>query len=84
MSQIEKLKRKFYSKPVRNDMTYDEIIRLAEDYGCEVLSGGRHPIRIVDRKSGRLIPIPRHGKCVQEAYIMQLRELFDIIEARKQ
>ncbi|MBR5337750.1 MAG: hypothetical protein IK152_07180 [Lachnospiraceae bacterium] len=81
MSTIEKLKKKFYQKPVRNDMTIDEIVRLAKAYGCEVLTGGNHQIRICHRASGRIIPIPRHGKNVKEAYVMELRELFDEIEA---
>ena len=83
MSQIDKLRKKFYSKPVRNDMTYDEIIKLADYYNCKVISGGTHPIKIVDKESGTVIPIPRHGSCVKEAYIAQLIELFDTIEARR-
>ena len=83
MSQIEKLRKKFYSKPVRSDMTYDEIIKLSESYGCKVISCGNHPIKVVDKESGTVIPIPRHGNCVKEAYIIQLRELFDTIEARR-
>ena len=83
MSQIDKLRKKFYSKPVRNDMTYDEIIKLADYYNCKDISGGTHPIKIVDKESGTVIPIPRHGSCVKEAYIAQLRELFDTIEARR-
>lgn len=82
MSQIEKLKTKFYSKPVRNDMTYDEIKSLAESYGCTVIPGGKHPMKIVDKLSGTVIPIPKHGKCVKEAYITELRNLFNIIEER--
>ena len=81
MSTIEKLKKKFYEKPVRNDMTIDEVIRLSKYYGCEVITGGNHQVRIVHRKSGRLIPIPCHGKNVKEAYIMELRELFDEIDS---
>ena len=81
MSTIEKLKKKFYEKPARNDMTIDELIRLAKAYGCMVLTGGNHQIRIVHKPTGRVIPIPNHGKTVKEAYIMELRELFDEIEA---
>ena len=81
MSTIEKLKKKFYEKPVRNDMTIDEVIRLAKHYGCDVLTGGNHQTRIVHKESGRVIPLPRHGKTVKEAYIMELRELFDEIDS---
>ena len=63
-------------------MTIDEVIRLSKYYGCEVLTGGNHQVRIVHRESGRLIPIPCHGKNVKEAYIMELRELFDEIDSK--
>ena len=79
MSTIEKLKQKFYEKPVRNDMTVNEVTRLARAYGCEILTGGNHQIRIVHKPSGRVIPLPSHGNRVKEAYIMELRELFDEI-----
>lgn len=82
MSQLEKLKRKLREKPTRNDMTYEEIERLARHYGCIVKTGGKHPIIVVDKESGRIIPVPAHGKCVKEAYITQLKDLFDEIEAR--
>lgn len=78
MSQIKKLQKKFFSKPIRNDMTFDEIVTLASAYGCTIKQGGNHTC-IVHMESGRLIPIPRHGKCVKEAYIKQLRDLFEEI-----
>ena len=82
MSTIEKLKKKLYEKPIRNDMTLNEIIRLAKAYGCEILTGGNHQIHIVHRESGRVIPLPRHGNIVKEAYILELRELFEEIETK--
>ena len=84
MSTIEKLKEKFYEKPVRNDLTISEVIRLAESFGCIVVTGGNHQIRIVHKPSGTVIPIPQHGKTVKEAYIMELRDLFDAIEGKKE
>ncbi len=81
MSTIEKLKKKFFEKPVRNDLTVDEVVRLARAYGCTVLTGGNHQIRIVHKPTGRVIPVPSHGKTVKEAYVMELRELFDEIES---
>lgn len=84
MSQIEKLKEKFYSKPIRNDMTFDEIIKLAKAYGCIVDGGGKHPIHIVHPATGTVIPIPRHGNTVKEAYIKQLRTLFEAIGENKE
>ena len=65
--------------PVRNDMTFDEIEVLARAYGCIVRSGGKHGLQIAHKASGTVIPIPRHGKTVGEAYIWQLRDLFDLI-----
>lgn len=59
-------------------MTFSEIRKLAEAYGCIVESGGKH-MHIVHRDLNRVIPIPIHGKNVQEAYIKQLKELFDLI-----
>lgn len=81
MSKIEKLKNKFYEKPVRNDLTIDEVVRLAKAYGCDIYTGGNHQIRIVHKESGRVIPLPRHGKSVKEAYVLELRELFDEIDS---
>lgn len=82
LSQIEKLLKKFREKPTRNDMTYEEVKKLAAYYGCIIRSGGKHPIIVCDKESGKIIPIPGHGKYVKEAYIAQLRELFYEIEER--
>lgn len=83
VSAIEKLKDKFNRKPVPNDITHADVIRLAEYYNCEIYTGGKHPIRIVDKESGTVIPIPVHDKCVKEAYIKELKDLFNIIEERR-
>lgn len=81
LSQIEKLIAKFQEKPTRNDITYDEVKRIARYYGCEIKSGGKHPIIVVSKNPVKIIPIPGHGKFVKEAYITQLKELFAEIEA---
>ncbi len=83
LSTLEKLKTKFYRVPVPNDITYDEMIRLARSYGCAIKAGGKHPIKIIDIDSGTVIPIPVHGKFVQEVYICQLKEMFREIESRQ-
>ena len=82
MSTLEKLKAKFNEKPIPNDITFDEVERLANAYGCRVIAGGKHSKKIADVQSGTVIPIPMHGKYVQEAYIKELKELFAEIEAR--
>ena len=81
MSRIQKLKDKFYEKPIRNDLTFDEIETLAKHYGCIVRAGGNH-MQIVYRPLNRIIPSPRHGKTVKEGYIKQLKELFDLIDGQ--
>ena len=80
MSTLEKLKAKFNEKPIPNNISFDEVERLAKSYGCGVVSGGKHSKKIVDVPSGTVIPIPMHGKYVQEAYIKELKDLFAEIE----
>ena len=38
--------------------------------------------KVVDIPNGTVIPIPMHGKYVQEAYIKELKDLFAEIEGR--
>lgn len=80
VSKIDKLREKFFRKPIPNDITFNELIKLSKSYGLEVVSGGNHPIKIVHKKSGTVIPIPRHGNCVDEAYIKQVRDLLDELD----
>ena len=82
MSKIEKLKQKFYRKPIPNDITFAEIEVLAKYYGCIVRAGTNH-MHIVYPRLGRVIPIPTHNKHIGEVYIKQLKELFREIEARE-
>ena len=82
MSTLEKLKEKFHEKPIPNNISFDEVARLAKSYGCSVVAGGKHSKKIVDVPSGTVIPIPVHGKYVQEAYIKELKDLFAEIENR--
>lgn len=79
MSTIEKQIQKFYKKPIPNDITFAEVQSLAEHFGCIVVGGGNH-MKVVHRTSGTVIPIPRHGETVKEAYIKQLKNLFDSIK----
>ena len=82
MSTLEKLKAKFREKPIPNNISFEEVERLASAYGCRVISGGKHSKKVVDVPSGTVIPIPMHGKYVQEAYIKELKDLIAEIEAR--
>lgn len=80
MSTIEKRIKKFYRKPIPNDITFDDVETLAYYYGCIIKTGGKHGIKVAHVPSGTVIPIPRHGKNVEEAYIKQLKDLFDSIK----
>ena len=75
MSQREKLRKRFFKKPIPNDITYEELETLAKGYGLIVVPGGKHPMKIVHRESGTVIPIPVHGKTVDEAYIKEVKRL---------
>lgn len=84
MGTLEKRLKKFNRKPIPNDITFDDIEVIATYYGCIIDSGGKHGKKIVYPPLGRVIPIPMHGKCIKEAYIKELKELFsEIEEARK-
>ena len=80
MSTIEKRIKKFYSKPIPNDITFEDIEALATYYGCQISSGGNHSKKVVHVPSGTVIPIPIHGKTIKEAYIKELKKLFDSIK----
>lgn len=81
MSTLKKRLSKFYRKPVPSDITFEDVEVLARYFGCHVISGGNHR-KIVHVPSGTVIPIPVHGKTVKEAYIKQLKMLFDMIKER--
>lgn len=81
MSKLEKLRRKLFEKPCRNDMTFSEIEKLARSYGCEICGGGKHSYHVVHKPTGTVIPIPVHGDTVGEAYIGELQKLFRQIES---
>ena len=80
MSSFEKRYMWFCRKPIPNDITFEDIEVIAKHFGCMVVTGGNHSKKIVHKPSGTVIPIPMHGKYVGEAYIKQLKKLFDRIE----
>lgn len=80
MSSIEKRIKKFYRKPIPNDITFDDVEALASYYGCIIKPGGNHSKKVVHVPSGTVIPIPMHGKTIKEAYVKQLKDLFDLIK----
>ena len=80
MSQIQKLIDKLNRKPTPNDMTFEELSRIAKHYGCIIESRGNHQRAIVHEESGTVIPIPCHSKHVNVAYIREVKELFAAIQ----
>ncbi|MCM1267598.1 MAG: hypothetical protein NC302_06805 [Bacteroidales bacterium] len=80
MTTIDKRIEKFYRKPIPNDITFSDVEALAHYYGCEIKTGGNHSKKVVHRPSGTVIPIPIHDKCIGEAYVKELKDLFDSIK----
>lgn len=80
MSTIQKRIKKFYGKPIPNDITFDDVEALAHHFGCDVVTGGNHSKKIVHKESGTVIPIPMHGNHIGEAYVKELKNLFDSIK----
>ncbi len=84
MAQIDKYLEKLYKKPVPNDMRVAEIEKIVRAFGCIVVSGGRHQMKIVHKPTGTVIPIPSHGDTVAEAYIKEIKKLIDRIKEEQQ
>jgi hypothetical protein len=78
MSRIEKLRKKFYKIPVPNDITFREAETFMTHHGCKVISGGKHS-KIVHKESNTIIPVPRHGKYIEESYVRQIKKLYEYI-----
>ena len=80
MSKIGTRIKKFYRKPIPKDITIRDVEVLAVYFGCVIRTGGNHGIKVVHILSGTVIPIPIHGKNIQECYVKQLKKLFDKIK----
>lgn len=80
MSQIDKLKEKFFKTPIPTDITIMDVKKLFEHYGCIFKDkGGSHPYKVIHKDSGTVIPIPLHGKHIQDVYVKQLKDLLESI-----
>ena len=86
MTSFSKLRERLFRIPIPNDMTESQILSIAQNYGCKIMTGGNHQKRIayepptdspVERK---IIPIPSHGKHVPEYVIKELKQLIIEIE----
>ena len=54
MSQLDKLLAKLYKKPIPNDIRVDEVEKIVKAFGCIVVSGGGHQMKIVHKPQVRL------------------------------
>lgn len=77
MSKDDKLLKKFLEKPVRNDISIDEITAVAKVVDAEIIRGGKHSYHFVHRKSNTVIPIPIHGKTVKAVYIRMIAKIIE-------
>jgi len=80
LSRQDKLRKRFFKKPIPNDFSPDELVTLingyvADGYNLTIVPGGKHPMKVVHIPSGTVIPIPIHGKQIGEAYIAQVKAL---------
>ena len=87
MTVFDKRREKFFKKPVPKDIMVEDIIYLADRYGCDIEEGGKHSRVIFDPDKYPDCPIkytsiqiPRHPGPVKPAYIAQLKDLFIQIE----
>ena len=49
-----------------------------------IVEPGSCHMKIIYKEFGSVIPIPRHGKTVEEAYIKELKKLFARIKEEKE
>lgn len=81
MPTVKKIINDIKEKPTRNDITIEDIMRVAKYYGCTIRTGGNHQIAICSEYLQRPIPIPCHGKYVKEAYVRLVADLIEEIES---
>lgn len=85
MSQEEKALKKFFRIPTPNDITIDELKYVVESYGMEMEMGkGKHGVKVRYRPKNIKIPIPIHGKTIQEVYIKQIKNAINEIDEKEE
>ena len=86
MTSFNKSRARIFQEPIHNDITQDQLIVLAEQYGCIIKTGGNHQKRIVyippdgSPVQRKVIPVPSHGKSVPEIVIKEFKQLIIEIE----
>lgn len=83
MSKKEKLLRKFFAERPPVDITWPELVAVAEIYGCIAIRKSRH--RAIAHLSDPtwVYPVPVHsdGEPIKRVYIVELRELFRSLDS---
>lgn len=89
MTKADKRRERLFKIPIPTDFTEDDVFALAQQYDCQVITGGRHQHRIVYNPppespiQHKVIPVPSHGKYVPSVVIQQIKQLILEIENYK-
>lgn len=86
ISSIEKLREKFYKKPIAKDLTFNDAKRLLEYYGCIFTdsSGGSH---FAVKHSGvrGTLTLPRHAQQNLKRYnVRDITKFIDEINEKEE
>lgn len=83
VSRRDKLLKKFFAERPPVDITWPELVAVAEIYGCTALRKTRHRAIAHLSDPAWVYPVPVHsdGEPIKRAYIIELRELFRGIDS---
>lgn len=78
MSYKDKLLKRFYAEKPPADITWPELVTIAELYGCYPIRRSRHRAIAHMWEPKWVFPIPVHsdGEPIKRIYIVELRERF--------
>lgn len=82
MSKKEKLIKRFFAEKPPVDITWPELVTIAEIYGCTAMRKTRHRAIVHTTDPTWVYPVPVHsdGEPIKRIYIVELRELFRSID----
>ena len=78
MSQFDKAWKKFNRTPRPKDITFEEVMFIANHFDFEVQTDGKH-VKVRHKETGIKIPIPIHGKTVGPVYIKQVKDAINTL-----
>lgn len=78
MSKRDKLLKKFFAEKPPADITWPELIAVAEMFDCYPIQKSRHRaiVHMTDPKWVFPIPVHSDGEAIKRIYITELREMF--------